>query len=87
MWGVASSPSPACRHRLALRARAASPRRPSLCWGIAWVAIARLTGDLLSTPTAVAAIVAVVAIVIVTIVARLRATTEDPDRIPAATVA
>ncbi|KQX08254.1 MULTISPECIES: tryptophan-rich sensory protein [unclassified Leifsonia] len=59
----------------------------TLCWGIGWVAIARLTGDLLSTPTAIAAIVAVVAIVIVTIVVRLRATTEDPDRIPAAAVA
>ncbi|KQO97846.1 hypothetical protein ASF30_15090 [Leifsonia sp. Leaf264] len=59
----------------------------SLCWGIGWVAVARLTGDPLSTPTAVTAIAAVVAIVIVTIVARLRATTEDPDRVPAASAA
>ncbi|MET0782801.1 MAG: tryptophan-rich sensory protein [Leifsonia flava] len=72
---------------LALRGEGRLAPTASLCWGIAWVAIARLTGDLLSTPTAVTAIIAVVAIVIVTIVARLRATTEDPDRIPAATVA
>lgn len=45
----------------------------SLCWGLAWVAAARLNGDLLSTPTAVAAIVAVVAVLAVTVVARVRA--------------
>jgi len=32
----------------------------SLSWGLAWVAIGRLTGDLVSVPTAVAAIIAVV---------------------------
>ncbi|QYF72238.1 tryptophan-rich sensory protein [Cryobacterium sp. PAMC25264] len=45
----------------------------ALCWGLAWVAFARLTGDLLSTPTAVAAIVAVVAVVVVTVVVRVPA--------------
>ncbi|WP_165063298.1 tryptophan-rich sensory protein [Marisediminicola senii] len=45
----------------------------SLCWGLAWVAVARLSGDLLSTPAAVAAIVAVVAVVAVTVVLRVRA--------------
>ncbi|MBG6212291.1 phosphoglycerol transferase MdoB-like AlkP superfamily enzyme [Cryobacterium sp. CAN_C3] len=44
----------------------------SLSWGLAWVAVARLTGNLLSTPTAIAAIIAVAAIVIVTISLRLR---------------
>ncbi|MGY4857605.1 tryptophan-rich sensory protein [Cryobacterium sp. AP23] len=45
----------------------------ALCWGLAWVAVARLTGDLLSTPTAVTAIVAAVAVVAVTVVLRIRA--------------
>lgn len=45
----------------------------SLSWGLAWVAIARLTGDLLSTPAAIAAIAAVVAILFVTIALRVRA--------------
>ncbi|GLI27677.1 tryptophan-rich sensory protein [Agromyces rhizosphaerae] len=44
----------------------------SLCWGLTWVAIARLDGNLLSTPAAVAAIVAVVVVVIATILARAR---------------
>ncbi|TFC69293.1 tryptophan-rich sensory protein [Cryobacterium sp. TMT2-4] len=44
----------------------------SLCWGLAWVAVARLAGTLLSTPTAIAAIVAVAAILIVTITVRVR---------------
>ncbi|MEY2848803.1 MAG: hypothetical protein RI885_1468 [Actinomycetota bacterium] len=44
----------------------------SLCWGLAWVAIARLTGDLLSTPAAVTAIVAVVVVIAMTVIARAR---------------
>ena len=44
----------------------------SLCWGLTWVAIARLDGNLLSTPAAIAAIVAVVVVVIATILARAR---------------
>lgn len=45
----------------------------ALCWGLAWVAVARLTGDLLSTPTAIAALVAVVVVVAVTLLLRIRA--------------
>ncbi|MEO8222877.1 MAG: TspO/MBR family protein [Specibacter sp.] len=45
----------------------------SLCWGLAWVAVARLNGDLLSIPTAAAAIAGVTAVAVVTVYARLRA--------------
>ncbi|KQS14587.1 tryptophan-rich sensory protein [Curtobacterium sp. MCLR17_007] len=45
----------------------------SLAWGLAWVAVARLDGPLVSTPTAVAAIVAAAAAVVVTLVVRARA--------------
>lgn len=45
----------------------------SLCWGIAWVAVGRLFGDLISVPTAITAIVAVAAILLATIAARIRA--------------
>jgi hypothetical protein len=45
----------------------------ALCWGLAWVAVARLTGNLLSTPTAVTAIVATVAVIAVTVMLRIRA--------------
>jgi len=44
----------------------------SLCWGLAWVAAARLGGDLHSTPAAVTALVGVVAVLAVTAAARLR---------------
>ncbi|POH60165.1 TspO/MBR family protein [Arthrobacter glacialis] len=44
----------------------------SLCWGLAWVAVARLNGDLLSTPTAIAALVGAAAVAAVTVVVRLR---------------
>ncbi|TFC94006.1 tryptophan-rich sensory protein [Cryobacterium sp. TMT3-29-2] len=53
----------------------------SLCWGLAWVAVARLTGNLLSTPAAIAAIVAVAAILIVTITVRARTATSDTSRV------
>jgi len=43
----------------------------SLSWGLAWVAVGRLTGDLVSVPTAVAAIVAVVLVLGVTITLRV----------------
>lgn len=45
----------------------------ALCWGLTWVAVARLTGDLLSTPTAVAALVAAFAVLATTVGYRLRA--------------
>lgn len=42
-------------------------------WGLAWIAVARLTGPLFSTPTAVAALVAVVLVIATVVVARSRA--------------
>ncbi|MCJ1714704.1 tryptophan-rich sensory protein [Curtobacterium sp. VKM Ac-2922] len=45
----------------------------SLAWGLAWVAVARLDGPLVSVPTAVAAIVAAAVAVVVTLVVRARA--------------
>lgn len=44
----------------------------ALTWGLAWVAVARLTGDTLSVPTAIAAILAVVLIVATTVRERLQ---------------
>ncbi|MGN8051200.1 tryptophan-rich sensory protein [Curtobacterium sp. 22159] len=44
----------------------------SLAWGLAWVAVARVDGPLVSVPTAVAAVVAAAAAVVVTLVARVR---------------
>jgi len=44
----------------------------SLSWGLAWLAVGRLTGEPASTVTGVAAIVAVVAVLGVTIAVRLR---------------
>ncbi|PYY60621.1 tryptophan-rich sensory protein [Curtobacterium sp. MCSS17_011] len=45
----------------------------SLAWGLAWVAVARFEGPLVSVPTAVAAVVAAAAVVVVTVVVRARA--------------
>ena len=45
----------------------------SLCWGLAWIAIARLTDDPGSTVTGVAAIIAVVAVLVATVTARVAA--------------
>ena len=58
---------------LAVRGRGRLAPAASLCWGLAWVAVARLTGDLRSTPTAIAAIVAVVVVIAVTVALRIRA--------------
>lgn len=44
----------------------------SLCWGIAWVAVARSTDEPYSPTTAIAAVIAVVLIVAATVVARVR---------------
>ena len=46
----------------------------SLSWGLAWLAVARLTGDLLSTPAAITAIAAVVAVIAITVILRIRST-------------
>lgn len=68
---------------LAVRGEGRLAPTASLCWGIAWVAIARLTDAPQSTPTAITAIVAVVLIVIATVVARLQAAKPDPQVSPA----
>ncbi len=44
----------------------------SLSWGLAWVAVGRLTGELVSVPAAITAILALVAVLAVTTVARVR---------------
>ncbi len=44
----------------------------AMVWGLAWLAVARFSGELGSTPTAVAALVAAGAIVVATLVARVR---------------
>jgi hypothetical protein len=44
----------------------------SLSWGLAWLAVGRLTGALLSTPVAIAAIVAVAVVLVATAILRLR---------------
>jgi hypothetical protein len=43
-----------------------------LSWGLAWLAVGRLTGGLLSLPVAIAAIIAVALVVGVTLIFRLR---------------
>ncbi|WIE64080.1 tryptophan-rich sensory protein [Curtobacterium sp. MCLR17_036] len=45
----------------------------SLAWGLAWVAVARFDGPLVSVPTATTAVVAAVAVVVVTAAVRARA--------------
>jgi hypothetical protein len=50
----------------------------ALCWGLAWVAVARLSGDLISTPTATASIIAIAAVALFTTIARLRAFRASP---------
>jgi hypothetical protein len=62
---------------LAIRGRGRLAPAVSLSWGLAWVAVARLTGTLLSPPAAVAAIVAVAAVIVVTVVLRIRSTRLD----------
>ncbi|MET0975262.1 MAG: TspO/MBR family protein [Leifsonia sp.] len=58
----------------------------SLCWGLGWVAIARLAAEPESPATAIAAITAVVVVLIVTIVARLRTARPDRDASPLSAV-
>lgn len=63
VWGVAIVIiAGAIGIALAARGRAHFTPALSLSWGLAWVAVGRLTGDLISQPTAVAAIVAVAAV-------------------------
>ncbi|MGV8858123.1 tryptophan-rich sensory protein [Rhodoglobus sp.] len=76
VWGVAIVfVAGAVGIALAARGRAHFSPALSLSWGLAWVAVGRLTGDLISGPTATAAIVAVVAVLAsaaVFTIARLR---------------
>ncbi|MCU1513972.1 MAG: hypothetical protein JWO10_1062 [Microbacteriaceae bacterium] len=58
---------------LAIRGSGRFAPAAALCWGLAWVAVARLTGDRLSAPTAIAAIIAVAVVLIATIAFRVRA--------------
>lgn len=44
----------------------------ALCWGLAWVGVARVNGNLVSIPVATAAIAGVVVVLALTIVTRLR---------------
>ncbi|MBG6109133.1 tryptophan-rich sensory protein [Frigoribacterium sp. CG_9.8] len=61
----------------------------SLSWGLAWLAVARLTGGLPSMPAAITAISAVVVVIAITGILRLRSTPvrgtsgSDPKVIPA----
>lgn len=57
---------------IALRGRGRIAPALSLSWGLAWIASARLTGDLVSTPTAIAAIAAAALIVASTALVRIR---------------
>lgn len=61
----------------ALRGRGRVAPTLSLCWGLAWVAVARLTGEFDSMPTAIAAIAAVVVVIVVTAFARTRLAVRD----------
>lgn len=47
----------------------------SLGWGLAWVAVARFSGELLSTPAATAALVGAIVVVASTLLIRLRTVT------------
>lgn len=58
---------------LAVAGRGRLSPTASLCWGLAWVAVARFTGRPHSDATATAAIVAIVVVIIVTLAFRLRA--------------
>jgi hypothetical protein len=56
---------------LALRGRGRLAPAASLVWGLGWVAVSRTTGELVSTPAAVAAIVAAAIVVLATIGIRI----------------
>ncbi|MGC5627988.1 TspO/MBR family protein [Georgenia sp. Z1344] len=52
----------------------------AICWGLAWVGVARLTGDLESVPAATAALAAAAVVALVTVVARVRRSGATPRR-------
>jgi hypothetical protein len=57
----------------------------SLSWGLAWVGVSRLTGELLSVPTAIAAFTASAAVVAVTVIVRLLHTRSTTTRVTTTT--
>lgn len=69
---------------VAIRGRGRLAPAVSLSWGLAWVAVARLSGDLLSPPAAIAAIVAVAVVVALTITLRIRNPSIRPAKVVAA---
>ncbi|MET1051908.1 MAG: TspO/MBR family protein [Mycetocola sp.] len=80
LWGViVLAVAGAIGVGLALYGRGRFAPSASLCWGIAWVAVGRLTGDLISVATAITAIAVVAVILLVTIAARVKA----PKPLPA----
>lgn len=58
---------------LAIRDRGRIAPTLALCWGVAWIAVGRLTGSPHSMPTAITAIVVVAVVILATVVLRLRA--------------
>jgi hypothetical protein len=58
---------------LAIRGRGRIAPALALSWGLAWVAVGRLAGELVSVPAGIAAIAAVAVVLVATAVARLRA--------------
>lgn len=70
---------------LAIRDRGRIAPMLSLVWGLAWLAVGRLTGALHSTPAGIAALVAAAAILLVTLAAltaRLTRRTRTPTTTP-----
>lgn len=57
---------------LAVRDRGRIAPTLALGWGLAWLAVGRLTGDPYSVATGITAIVAIAAVVVVTLLVRLR---------------
>jgi hypothetical protein len=53
----------------------------ALCWGLAWVAVGRLTGDLISVPAAVTALVAAAVVIGATLIRRVGARASASARV------
>jgi hypothetical protein len=65
---------------IAIRGRGRLAPAASLTWGLAWVAVSRTTGELVSLPAMIAAIVAAVIVVIATVGIRIASRTSQPAR-------
>lgn len=68
---------------LAVAGRGRLAPSATLTWGVAWIVVARTTGEPQSTPTAVAAAAAATVVVVATLVCRLRARPPTGTRTPA----